>query len=39
MGEIAELGVARISVGPALMRWSIEALKGEAGRILNTSGR
>ena len=39
VGEIAELGVARISVGPALMRWSIEALKGEAGGILNTSGR
>jgi 2-methylisocitrate lyase-like PEP mutase family enzyme len=38
VGEIAELGVARISVGPALMRWSIEALKGEVGRILNTSG-
>ncbi|KAF3003534.1 hypothetical protein E8E13_005660 [Curvularia kusanoi] len=31
--EIAELGVARISVGPALMRWSVEALKGEASRI------
>jgi 2-methylisocitrate lyase-like PEP mutase family enzyme len=39
VGEIAELGVARISVGPALMRWSIEALKGEAGMILNTSGK
>ena len=39
VGEITELGVARISVGPALMRWSIETLKGEAGRILNTSGK
>lgn len=39
VGEITELGVARISVGPALMRWSIEALTGEAGRILNTSGK
>jgi 2-methylisocitrate lyase-like PEP mutase family enzyme len=39
VGKIAELGVARISVGPALMRWSIEALKGEVGRILKTSGK
>lgn len=38
VGKIAELGAARISVGPALMRWSIEALKGEGARILNTSG-
>lgn len=36
--EIAELGVARISVGPALMRWGVDALKGEASRIHNGEG-
>lgn len=30
VSEIRRLGVARISVGPALMRWSAEAIKGEA---------
>jgi 2-methylisocitrate lyase-like PEP mutase family enzyme len=34
--EIAELGVARISVGPALMRWSAERIGEEAGRILES---
>lgn len=34
--EIAELGVARISVGPALMRWSVERIGEEAGRILES---
>lgn len=33
--EIGDLGVARISVGPALMRWSAEMIGMEAGRILN----
>ncbi len=33
--QIKELGVARISVGPALMRWGVEQIKGEAGRILD----
>lgn len=32
--EIGELGVARISVGPALMRWSVEAIQGEAASIM-----
>lgn len=36
--EITELGVARISVGPALMRWSVEALKGEAKMIHDGEG-
>ncbi|KAJ4985849.1 hypothetical protein SVAN01_08647 [Stagonosporopsis vannaccii] len=36
--EIAELGVARISVGPALMRWGIEAIKSEAKRIHDGEG-
>lgn len=32
--EIAELGVARISIGPALMRWSAERIGEEANDIL-----
>lgn len=32
--EIGELGVARISIGPALMRWSSEQIGQEAQRIL-----
>lgn len=32
--EIGDLGVARISIGPALMRWSAEQIGQEAGRIL-----
>ncbi|KAF2626775.1 PEP phosphonomutase-like protein [Macroventuria anomochaeta] len=36
--EIGELGVARISIGPALMRWSIEQIGQEAGRILEGKG-
>lgn len=34
VSEIAELGVARISVGPALMRWSAEKIGEEANAIL-----
>jgi len=34
VSEIAELGVARISVGPALMRWSAEQIREEANNIL-----
>lgn len=34
VSEIAELGVARISVGPALMRWSAERIGEEAKNIL-----
>ena len=34
VSEIAELGVARISVGPALMRWSAERIGEEANDIL-----
>ncbi|KAF1924310.1 Phosphoenolpyruvate/pyruvate domain-containing protein [Didymella exigua CBS 183.55] len=34
VSEIGELGVARISVGPALMRWSAERIGEEAERIL-----
>ncbi|KAH6614338.1 PEP phosphonomutase-like protein [Boeremia exigua] len=33
--QIGELGVARISIGPALMRWSAEQIAGEAQRILD----
>ncbi|KAF3033212.1 hypothetical protein E8E12_004838 [Didymella heteroderae] len=33
--RIAELGVARISIGPALMRWSAEQIGEEASRVLN----
>ncbi|KAJ4355323.1 hypothetical protein N0V95_002998 [Ascochyta clinopodiicola] len=32
--EIGELGVARISLGPALMRWSAEQIGREAERVL-----
>lgn len=38
VAQIAELGVARISVGPALMRWGSEAIKGEARRIHDGEG-
>ncbi|KAJ4403243.1 hypothetical protein N0V91_006646 [Didymella pomorum] len=34
VSEIAELGVARISVGPALMRWCDERIREEAKNIL-----
>lgn len=34
VSEIRELGVARISIGPALMRWSVERFGEEAKRIL-----
>jgi 2-methylisocitrate lyase-like PEP mutase family enzyme len=32
--ELGEMGVCRISMGPYLMRWVQEQVKGEAGRIL-----
>lgn len=34
VSEIAELGVARISIGPALMRWSAERIAEDASDIL-----
>lgn len=36
--EIGELGVARISIGPALMAWSAAQIGKEAGRILEGKG-
>ncbi|KAJ8118745.1 hypothetical protein OPT61_g354 [Boeremia exigua] len=33
--EIGELRVARISIGPALMRWGAEQIAGEAQRVLD----
>lgn len=37
-GELAEIGVARISVGPSLYLYAMDAVKSTAARILGGGG-